>query len=130
MPSRLDQNFIHLGLGARAVSQPTFTGMDWYQDYGARTANDGAAGRLVSMWTFSGSWDSWEMHPHGDEVVLCTAGQMTLHQQFADGTTSSVTITAGEYAINPAGCWHAADIEGEASAVFITCGQGTEGRPR
>ena len=130
MPNRLDQNYIHLGLGARAVSQSPFTDMDWYEDYGVRTASDGAEGRLVSMSTFSESWDSWEMHPDGDEVVICTAGCMTLHQAFADGSTASVTISAGEYAINPPGCWHTADVEAEATAVFITCGQGTQGRPR
>ena len=130
MTNRLDQNYIHLGLGATAMLQPPFTGMAWYEDYGSRTTSDGAEGRLVSLSTFTQSWDSWEMHPDGDEVVICTAGRMTLHQQFADGTTASVTIGAGEYAINPPGCWHTADVEGEATAVFITCGQGTQGRQR
>ena len=130
MTNRLDQNYIHLGLGATAMLQPPFTGMAWYEDYGSRTTSDGAEGRLVSLSTFTQSWDSWEMHPDGDEVVICTAGRMTLHQQFADGTTASVTICAGEYAINPPGCWHTADVEGEATAVFITCGQGNQGRQR
>jgi mannose-6-phosphate isomerase-like protein (cupin superfamily) len=130
MPHRLDQHYIHLGLGAVAVPQPAFNGMAWYEDYGARTASDGAEGRLVSQSTFTTSWDSWEMHPDGDEVVICTAGQMTLHQIFADGRTASVTIGPGEYAINPPGCWHTADIDSPASAVFITCGQGTDMRPR
>ena len=130
MTNRLDQNYIHLGLGATAMPQPPFTGMAWYEDYGSRTTSDGAEGRLVSLSTFTQSWDSWEMHPDGDEVVICTAGRMTLHQQFADGTTASVTICAGEYAINPPGCWHTADVEGEATAVFITCGQGNQGRQR
>ena len=33
---------IHLGLGATAVPQPEFTGLDWYADYSARQAADGA----------------------------------------------------------------------------------------
>lgn len=130
MSNRLDQNYVHLGLGATAVPQPPFSGMAWYEDYAARTASDGAEGRLVSLFTFTQSWDSWEMHPDGDEVVICTAGTLTLHQEFADGSTAIVTIGAGEYAINPPGCWHTADIEGETTTVFITCGQGTLGRPR
>ena len=96
MTNRLDQNYIHLGLGATAMLQPPFTGMAWYEDYGSRTTSDGAEGRLVSLSTFTQSWDSWEMHPDGDEVVICTAGHMTLHQQFADGTTTSVTISAND----------------------------------
>jgi quercetin dioxygenase-like cupin family protein len=70
------------------------------------------------------------MHPVGDEVVVCTSGQMTLIQEFPDGTTTSVTIGAGEYVINPPGVWHTADIDGEATALFITAGLGTEQRAR
>lgn len=126
----LSERFIHLGLGATAVAQPPFDGMAWYEGYGQRHDGDGAEGRLVSMYTFTESWDSWEMHPVGTEVVLCTAGEMTLHQEHADGTTNRVTIRAGEYAINPPGTWHTADVAGEATAVFITAGLGTEHRPR
>lgn len=127
---RLDERFIHLGLGATAVPQPPFSGMEWYDGYGDRHDGDGAEGRLVSMYTFDAPWDSWEMHPAGTEVVICTAGAMTLHQEHADGTTATVTITAGEYAINPPGTWHTADVAGSATAVFITAGIGTELRPR
>ena len=126
----LSERFIHLGLGATAEAQPPFDGIAWYEGYGQRHDGDGAEGRLVSMYTFTESWDSWEMHPVGTEVVLCTAGEMTLHQEHADGTTDRVTIRAGEYAINPPGTWHTADVAGEATAVFITAGLGTEHRPR
>jgi mannose-6-phosphate isomerase-like protein (cupin superfamily) len=121
---------LHLGAGATAIPQPEFTGMEWYAGYIARHAADGKEGRLVSLYTFSESWDSWEMHPAGDEVVLCTAGRITLHQEMADGSKASVTIGPGEYAINPPGAWHTADVEGEATALFITSGLGTEHRPR
>lgn len=123
-------NPIHLGLGAKALVQPAFTGMDWYAAYSERTASDGAEGRLVTFYRFSQSWDSWEMHPVGDEVVLCTEGQITLHQEFPDGRTEQVTIGAGDYVINPPGVWHTADVTGECAALFITAGQGTEHRMR
>jgi mannose-6-phosphate isomerase-like protein (cupin superfamily) len=121
---------LHLGLGATAIPQPPFTGIDWYQGYGTRNGHDGVEGRLVSMHSFSESWDSWEMHPLGDEVVLCLNGSITLHQEHANGSTECVTIGPNEYAINPPGTWHTADIEGEATALFITAGMGTEHRPR
>lgn len=122
---------IHLGLGATAVTEPEFTGeMSWYEGYVARHAGDGFEGRLVATHTFTESWDSWEVHPHGAEVVLCLSGSMTLHQEAPDGTLSRVTIGAGEYAINPPGTWHTADIDGEATALFITAGVGTQHRPR
>lgn len=121
---------IHLGLGATAVAQPEFTGMEWFEDYGRRNAADGREGRLVSLYRFDGSWAMWEMHPVGAEVVACIEGSMTLHQEMADGSKSSVTLGPGDYAINPAGAWHTADIDGSALALFITAGEGTEHRPR
>ena len=57
--------------------------MDWYGPYAERHAADGSEGRPVAMHTFSESWTSWEMHPNGDEVVLCTAGEITLVQELA-----------------------------------------------
>jgi mannose-6-phosphate isomerase-like protein (cupin superfamily) len=107
---------IHLGWGATAEIEPRFTGStDWYAAYGERHATDGAEGRLVSMFSFDRSWDSWEMHPRGSEVVLCVSGSMTLHQEHADGTVATVTLRPGQYAINPPGTWHGADIEGRDS---------------
>jgi quercetin dioxygenase-like cupin family protein len=129
MAKQLQRNPVHLGLGATAVSEPEFTGMEWYAEYGARHAADGAEGRLVSMFAFTEPWDSWEMHPSGGEVVICTAGEMTLLQEI-DGRVVRTRLTAGEYAINPPGVWHTADIAASASAVFITAGMGTQNRAR
>ncbi|NNM75964.1 cupin domain-containing protein [Sphingomonas sp. ID1715] len=130
MPS-LTESFVHLGLGATAESEPPFTGIEWYEDYVARHASDGAEGRLVSQYSFSESWDSWEMHPHGAELVICTAGSITLIQEL-EGRPAHVTLKPGDYAINPPGVWHTADIApGEtATAIFITPGLGTEHRSR
>ncbi len=123
---------VHLGLGATATIEPEMTGdMQWYEAYGARhDASDGAEGRLVSLYTFSEPWKSWEMHPNGDELVLCTAGEITLHQEWPDGRTGKVTIGPGEYVINEPGVWHTADVTAPATALFITAGLGTQHRPR
>lgn len=128
-PNIFDQP-LHLGLGATASAQPPFTGMQWYADYADRVAADGAEGRLVSAYRFTENWDSWEMHPAGDEVVVCLDGEITLHQEMKDGSTMTVTLGAGDYAINPPGCWHTADVNQAASALFITAGLGTQHRQR
>jgi hypothetical protein len=129
MPNHLERNPIHLGLGAIATSEPAFSGMDWYAAYGARHAADGLEGRLISMHTFDKPWDAWEMHPNGHEVVICTAGEITLIQEI-DGKAVRTTLTAGQYAINAPGVWHTADVPASASAVFITAGLGTQHRGR
>jgi quercetin dioxygenase-like cupin family protein len=120
---------VHLGRGAAAVAEPEFTGMEWYGGYMQRHASDGAEGRLVSMFTFDAPWEGWEMHPLGHEVVICTAGELTLIQE-VDGKHVRTTLGPGEYAINPPGVWHTADVKGRATAIFITAGAGTQGRPR
>jgi mannose-6-phosphate isomerase-like protein (cupin superfamily) len=122
---------IHLGLGASAIVQPEFTGeMAWYGAYSERHAADGRESRLVTMHSFSKPWDSWEMHPHGSEVVICVAGQITLHQERPDGSAASITLGPGEYAINEPGTWHTADVDRATTALFITAGMGTQIRPR
>jgi uncharacterized cupin superfamily protein len=122
---------IHLGLGATAAVEPRFTGdFAWYEAYAERHRSDGREGRLVAMHTFDAPWSGWEMHPNGAEVVLCTAGTITVLQQQADGAVTSVRLGAGQYAINPPGVWHTADVEEPCTAVFITAGEGTQHRPR
>ena len=131
MVRRLEINPIHLGLGATAEIEPEMTGeLDWYAGYGARHGKDGAEGRLVSMYSFTENWNAWEMHPYGAEVVLCTAGDITLIQERADGLQRRSTLSSGEYAVNAPSVWHTADIEVSASVVFITAGEGTEHRER
>jgi quercetin dioxygenase-like cupin family protein len=129
-PHSLFTHPIHLGLGATAVPQPEFTGMDWYEAYGRRHAADGREGRLVSLYRFEESWTSWEVHPEGEEVVACLEGAMTLHQEMPDGTKATVKLGPGDYAVNPAGTWHTADVDGPTLALFITPGEGTTNRPR
>lgn len=121
---------IHLGLGGSVVEQPAFAGMAWYEAYAARTAADGAEGRLVSLYEFASDWESWEMHPVGDELVVCLEGAITLIQERPDGEVHSATLRPFDYAINPAGTWHTADVAEPTKALFITAGEGTEHRPR
>jgi len=126
-------NFVHLGLGGSMPTLPTHHGdMEWYQTYGELHGADGIEGRLVSMWKQTESWDVWEVHPKGHELVLCVDGEITLIQEYPDGSIQQATITAGQAVINEPGVWHTADVaEGkEATVLFITAGEGTDHRPR
>ena len=98
-------------------------------DYGARHAEDGEEGRLVSCFRFTEDWAGWEMHPAGAEVVVCIEGSMTLIQEIG-GEEVRTTLQPGEYAINPPGVWHTADVSESATGFFVTAGVGTQGRPR
>ena len=120
---------VHLGLGASVAAQEPFDGMEWYERYGARVASDGIEGRLVTLSEFSEPWDSWEMHPLGEELVACLDGEITLHQE-RDGGTSTVVLGPNQAVVNPAGVWHTADVSSSARVLFITAGAGTEHRLR
>ena len=56
----LESHPIHLGRGATAVPQPEFPrdeqAMQSYMHYGARYADDGEEGRLVSSYRFTEDW--------------------------------------------------------------------------
>jgi quercetin dioxygenase-like cupin family protein len=126
----LERYPVHLGRGAIARVLPEMDGtMEWYGRYRDDTEADGAEGRLVSMYTFAEPWTSWEVHPNGHELVVCTAGRITLHQELNDNV-ATVTLNAGEAVINPPGVWHTADVDGSATALFITAGLGTQNRAR
>ena len=127
-------DFVHLGLGATVVPLPTHTGdMSWYEEYGKAHGDDGVEGRLVSLHTFSGSWDTWEMHPNGSELVLCVSGTVSLTQEALDGSIAEVTISAGQAVVNDPGVWHTADVpdpDAPPTVLFITAGVGTQMRDR
>jgi mannose-6-phosphate isomerase-like protein (cupin superfamily) len=129
-PFDLSRFPVHLGLGATVEHLPEFDGSpDWYERYGTAHASDGAEGRLVSLHTFAASWDSWEMHPNGEELVACVSGRITLHQEI-DGEARTAVLGAGQAIVNPPGTWHTADVDGTATALFVTAGMGTEIRSR
>lgn len=126
-PTDLSTAPIHLG-GTAAESMPGFDGSPaWFERYAAEHPGPGF---LVTSFSFAEPWDSWEVHPHGHEVVVCTAGTMTLHQETASGEQRTVVLTVGQYAVNEPGTWHTADVDGPATALFITSGEGTSHRPR
>lgn len=81
------------------------------------------------MHSFEESWDVWEMHPSGAEVVLCVAGTIELVQEI-DGSAVATVLEVGEYAVNAPGVWHTANVTDQATCVFITAGAGTQHRER
>lgn len=127
---RLADEPLHLGLGATTTSLTKITGMEWYEQYSRDTESDGNDGRLVSMYTFTEPWDVWEMHPVGEECVICTAGTVTVIQEMEDGTQVPTVLNAGDYVVNPMGVWHTADCSAQCTVLFITPGRGTQHKPR
>lgn len=87
---------------------------------------DGFKGRtLVATCSFSQDWPTWEVHPHGDEIVALLSGraQMVLDE---GGHERVVTLDeAGAFVIVPRGTWHTARIASPTTMIFVTPGEGT-----
>lgn len=83
---------------------------------------------LISCYEFTSDWSSWEMHPHGDEVVILMSGRATFVLETAQGEKSIELSEPGQYVIVPKGTWHTAKTPGSAKMLFVTPGQGTEHR--
>ena len=98
----LAQTFVHLGLGSTATPLPDFTLSPEYLDaYEARFASDGAEGRLVCVTPQDATWDAWERHPAGEEVVFLISGRVDLVQEI-DGAERVVELRPGQAMVNPA----------------------------
>ena len=76
----LSRTFVHLGPGSTATLLPDF---EWSQveAYRDRFAGDGADGRLVCIVAQDATWDGWERHPGGEELVVLLSGRVDLVQE-------------------------------------------------
>jgi mannose-6-phosphate isomerase-like protein (cupin superfamily) len=125
----LSQTFIHLGLGVRATPIPEFVWTpECLEAYGAISEPDGDEGRLVCITPQDETWDTWERHPAGEEVVYLISGRVDIIQDLDDGE-HVVALRPGEAMVNPANVWHTARVHEPGQALFITPGRGTEHRP-
>lgn len=80
---------------------------------------------LVQRFTFSEAWPTWEMHPHGDEMVYLLAGD-TQFVLWRDGREELVRVNQpGSYVTVPRGVWHTARPLAATTLLFITPGEGT-----
>jgi quercetin dioxygenase-like cupin family protein len=129
-PFDLSTTFVHLGLGGRATLLEDF---DWSPDgmagYRSRFADEKPEGRLVCILAQEATWNSWERHPAGEELVVLLSGRVDLIQE-VDGAEHVVALHPGEAVVNPPGVWHTAVVHEPGSALFVTPGEGTEVRPR
>ena len=124
----MSSTFVHLDAGPGAFRLPDFAWTQEYLDsYHARFASNGP-GRLVSVIDQHATWDGWERHPRGDELVVLLSGRVDVVQDTAEGTRI-VELEPGLAMINPAGVWHTARVHEPGRALFITPGEGTEFRP-
>ncbi len=83
---------------------------------------------LVSRFSFSEAWETWECHPEGDEIVIMESGDTDL-VLWRDGKEELVRVSEpGAFVVVPKGVWHTARPHMPTTMVFVTPGEGTENR--
>ncbi len=81
---------------------------------------------LVSQYSFDAPWETWEMHPTGDELVYLISGA-TDFALWENGKERVVNVRdTGSYVIVPAGTWHTARPQEPTTMLFVTPGKGTQ----
>ena len=81
---------------------------------------------LIAAHVFESDWGTWEMHPHGDEIVTLISGEISFTLRLPEGEESVTLREAGDYVIVPKGVWHTANTSVKSHVLFITPGQGTQ----
>jgi len=90
--------------------------------------NPAALRTLITVGTGDGDWKQWEMHPHGDEVLIVLEGSVRMVFE-RDGGEETHDISAGATLIVPAGTWHTARGQKNLRMLFMTFGKGTDHKP-
>jgi mannose-6-phosphate isomerase-like protein (cupin superfamily) len=86
-------------------------------------------GRLVAVFESGGDWQHWEMHPHGEELLILLSGNMTMVFEVR-GKEERIELLEGRACIVPRGTWHRAVVPVRSRLLAITYGRDTEHRPR
>jgi mannose-6-phosphate isomerase-like protein (cupin superfamily) len=86
-------------------------------------------GRLLSAFTFSESWSSWERHPHGEELVMLLSGSALVVFEESGQERTMELDEPGSYVLVPRNVWHTARTSVPTKMLFLTPGAGTEHKP-
>jgi len=86
-------------------------------------------GRLMSAFTFSEPWSTWERHPAGEELVMLLSGTATIVLEDSGQERAVQLSDPGSYVLVPQNVWHTAKTTVPTTMLFLTPGAGTEHRP-
>ena len=81
---------------------------------------------LVSCFSFDSDWETWEMHPAGDEIVCLLSGRVTFELE-GRGLLPELA-EPGSFVIVPRGTWHTAHTNVPTTMLFVTPGEGTQNK--
>jgi mannose-6-phosphate isomerase-like protein (cupin superfamily) len=123
----IDLSAVYLLLGGAGTAE-TVAGGDAFWKMPADELDRIAAEWLLTEFDFNEDWKTWEMHPHGDELVYLLSGAMDFILK--KGEISETRELRGKgLIVVPRGAWHTARVLEPSRVLFVTFGKGTEIRP-
>lgn len=122
----LNSTFVVFGKNGEATPMPVTE--TFFDDLKSRFG-DFKGRLLVSHFSFDKDWDSWEMHPNGEELVCLLSGRVTLILEKDDVEKTVLLDKSDSFVLISRGTWHTAKVDVPSSMLFITYGEGTENRP-
>ncbi|MBW4619001.1 MAG: cupin domain-containing protein [Cyanosarcina radialis HA8281-LM2] len=121
-------NSTYVVLGDNGDAMPVTVGDRFFADLETKFG-DFKGKRLISHFTFERDWETWEMHPAGEELACLLSGEVDFVLD-RDGVEKVVKLRkSGSYVLVPRGTWHTARVPTPSSMLFITPGEGTQYRP-
>ncbi|HLA32227.1 MAG TPA: cupin domain-containing protein [Pseudomonas sp.] len=120
-------SYLHVQDGGKIDLVPVSA--SFWNDLAAGALPELDQGRLISAFTFSEPWPTWERHPAGEELVMLLSGAALFLLEEAEGERSVELNSLGAYVLVPEGVWHTARTTIATTLLFITPGAGTEHRP-
>jgi mannose-6-phosphate isomerase-like protein (cupin superfamily) len=77
------------------------------------------SGQVLSVFTYSKTWDYQECHPDGEEVALVLTGDVDLLLDDGDGEVA-IRVESGSGSVVPTGTWHRIAPRESSTVLFIT----------
>lgn len=125
LPNQIERDFIVLSPDKKASVEPAD---ETLYDRLDKKYNSFVGHELVASYEFESDWSSWEVHPHGDEIVLLMSGEVEFLLEVESGQARIILREQGQYLVVPKGVWHTAKTNSKSKLLFITPGQGTQHR--
>ena len=121
------QTYLHFRDDGRADPIPVSDA--FWSDLSAGKLPQLNRGRLMTAFTFSAPWDTWERHPAGEELVMLISGAATVVLEEGGQERAVELTTPGAYVLVPPNTWHTARTSVPTTMLFLTPGAGTDHRP-
>lgn len=118
--------YVHFRYDDRAETVPVSE--SFWKELAGGERDELNQGRLMTAFTFSGPWSSWERHPAGEELAMLISSSAVVVLDQPGGEREVELNRPGSYILVPRNVWHTAKTTVSTTMLFLTPGAGTEHR--